>query len=83
MYKRIFLMSSNIRYLKMIFFSVDCKWASWGQWTTCSRTCGKGIQLRKRSFSTPAKNGGMECKGRNTARRACRKPSCHGIIYLL
>ena len=59
---------------------MDCKWATWEEWTSCSRTCDKGIQVRKRSFSTPAKNGGMECKGSDTARRACHKPSCPGTV---
>ena len=62
------------------FFSVDCNWSTWSQWSKCSRTCGTGFQLRKRTFSTAAKNGGEACVGKKNARRSCRKPKCPGKI---
>ena len=59
-------------------FSVDCKWSIWGQWTSCSKSCGVGKQTRKRTKATIADNGGKECAGPNNARRSCIIKKCRG-----
>ena len=60
---------------------MDCKWGSWSQWSACSKTCGNGVQERKRTEATKAKNGGKKCTGGNKERRSCTKGKCFkGIL---
>ncbi|XP_054160513.1 spondin-1-like isoform X4 [Oppia nitens] len=41
---------------------VDCIMGSWGEWSTCSKTCdGQGFRFRQRSILMNATNGGISC----------------------
>lgn len=40
---------------------VDCQVTAWGEWTSCTVTCGGGQQQRQRSIVRQASNGGKEC----------------------
>ena len=42
-------------------FAVNCTWGSWGDWTSCSVTCG--CFERARSIDVPAAHGGTNCNG--------------------
>ena len=55
---------------------MDCHWSKWGLWSKCSKSCGNGFSLRKRTKVTTAENGGKECVGKNTIRRSCNKRRC-------
>ena len=44
-------------------FSVDCEWSSWGDYSTCSVTCGTGTQIRERTKLVVEDNGGQPCSG--------------------
>ena len=59
-------------------FSVNCQWASWGSWQSCSRSCGGGTQKRYRTKSVVAQNGGNECSGSNTDTQSCNTNNCPG-----
>ncbi|KAG7281605.1 hypothetical protein CRUP_033715 [Coryphaenoides rupestris] len=37
--------------------SKNCSWTEWGEWGSCSRSCGVGQQLRLRTFLSPGPNG--------------------------
>ena len=56
----------------------DCKQSSWGEWSKCSKSCGKGVQERTRTIVTPAKNGGKACSGPNKEEKACNIEACPG-----
>ncbi|XP_046845449.1 thrombospondin-1-like [Xenia sp. Carnegie-2017] len=48
-------------------------WSKWGNWSDCSKTCGKGRQLRFRSCTNPKpQHGGRDCKGVREDQQACR-----------
>ncbi|XP_061166391.1 neurogenic locus Notch protein-like [Saccostrea echinata] len=56
---------------------VDGSWRSWGEWSSCSVTCGNGTQHRSRVCNDPApNNGGLDCLGSNTERQTCNNTTC-------
>ena len=59
-----------------VFIVIDCQWSTWGKWSICSQTCGKGLQERKRTKVTNAKNGGMECVGSHKETLSCNERNC-------
>ena len=70
----IYLVKMNIFHL-----IVNCKWTSWGKWSICSKTCGNGVQVRKRKVAVKAKNGGKKCSTDNDkATKSCHKKCCPG-----
>ncbi|KAK3584802.1 hypothetical protein CHS0354_021264 [Potamilus streckersoni] len=36
-----------------MFIVVPGGWGSWQEWTTCSRTCGRGVLFRRRICDNP------------------------------
>ena len=57
---------------------INCTWGSYGEWTTCTKTCGGGEKTRSRSEETSASNGGLDCEGNSTERSSCNEDSCPG-----
>ena len=57
---------------------VDCKWGSYGEWSSCSKTCGGGEEYRTRQVATPASNGGKDCEGDTTETMTCNDVACPG-----
>ncbi|CAL1678080.1 unnamed protein product [Lasius platythorax] len=58
-----------------------CKVTSWGEWSTCSVTCGRGTQLRQRHFRDEAAANANKCNTPLTDRRPCynaQSPYCTG-----
>ena len=56
--------------------SINCVWSSWRSWETCSKTCGGGTQVRRRSKTQAAQYGGTECTGNSIAYKNCNTNSC-------
>eukprot|EP00435_Cladocopium_sp_Y103_P012798 s4452_g3.t1 len=60
----------------------DCVWLPWGQYSTCSKTCGTGEQSRTRSKISES-GGGDPCTGpaepTHVAAWPCRIELCEGI----
>ena len=50
---------------------VDCEWADFTDWTSCSKTCGQGSQVRTRETFRVPMNGGNPCKGPKIQERNC------------
>lgn len=60
---------------------VDGNWAQWGNWSTCSATCGHGKVYRRRTCDSPAPtNGGKPCAGLGHESAECRMTSCPGML---
>ncbi|XP_068091514.1 SCO-spondin-like isoform X2 [Hyperolius riggenbachi] len=52
-------------------------WGPWSLWSSCSSSCGDGLQTRTRKCDHPApQNGGRNCTGDNEQQRHCRGPDC-------
>ena len=58
--------------------AVDCVWGEYGEWSTCSVTCGDGSRTRTRPEATPASNGGDPCTGSATETETCNLNACPG-----
>lgn len=69
----------EVECLKVKFCPVDGGWSSWTQWSACSKTCGVGVRVRKRSCSKPEpKFNGVSCDGENVEYEECRVVPCYG-----
>ena len=55
------------------------QWSAWSNWTTCSATCGTGIQSRVRSCNqASASIFKMSCRGEFSQVRVCHEAECAG-----
>lgn len=55
----------------------DGRWSSWSSWEVCSRTCGTGLQSRKRSCTYPETHvRGRQCEGDTTEYQLCFIAMC-------
>ena len=52
-------------------FSANCQWSPWGQWTSCSRSCGNGQKQRRRTIVKYEKYGGKKCSGSKREKGSC------------
>lgn len=57
--------------------SVDGVWEAWTTWTSCSRPCGTGEQVRSRNCVGPFYNG-SDCLGDWNQTKTCNTHSCAG-----
>ena len=59
-------------------------WATWEQWTQCTKTCGVGERIRNRNCSNPApENNGEYCAGPRSEKEYCWAPACTpGILKI-
>jgi len=53
-----------------------CQMAAWGDWGSCSVSCGDGQKIRLRSVLTPASKGGALCNDTLSETRACSSHPC-------
>ena len=56
--------------------AVDCLWSGFSEWSSCSSSCGEGLQKRERKALQPAQNGGLACAGEVKEERACKSKPC-------
>nr|CAB3219994.1 A disintegrin and metalloproteinase with thrombospondin motifs 18 [Phallusia mammillata] len=57
--------------------AVDGNWGEYGHWSSCTRTCGGGVQFRKRSCDNPRPQyGGRHCDGENKIYQMCNTRTC-------
>uniref|UniRef100_A0A3P8V8E3 SCO-spondin n=1 Tax=Cynoglossus semilaevis TaxID=244447 RepID=A0A3P8V8E3_CYNSE len=56
----------------------NCTWTGWGEWSSCSRSCGVGQQQRIRTFLSPGTNGSWceDILGGNQEQRFCNIKPC-------
>ncbi|XP_052085503.1 hemicentin-1-like [Mytilus californianus] len=56
---------------------VNGGWSNWAQWTTCSSSCGVGLQTRTRQCNNPSTQyGGIYCYGLSSQTRKCNTNFC-------
>ncbi|XP_010767368.1 SCO-spondin, partial [Notothenia coriiceps] len=56
----------------------NCSWKDWGEWSSCSRSCGVGQQQKIRTFLSPRSNGSWceDILGGNLEHRFCNIKPC-------
>nr|XP_026691172.1 hemicentin-1-like isoform X1 [Ciona intestinalis] len=54
---------------------VNCRWENWLTWSSCSTSCGGGVQTRARNYARVASCGGT-CVGESEETRACNTACC-------
>jgi hypothetical protein len=55
---------------------VDCKWKPFSGWSSCSKSCESGVQIRERAIDTLARRGGQPCRGDTKETRSCNTFKC-------
>ncbi|XP_066440797.1 SCO-spondin-like [Eleutherodactylus coqui] len=56
---------------------VDCQWSEWSIWSSCSVTCGSGVQTSERLQIRQRLYDGEECNGTPTRQKRCELPNCN------
>ncbi|CAK8692752.1 unnamed protein product [Clavelina lepadiformis] len=57
--------------------AIDGAWSDYVSWTPCTRTCGGGVQYKKRYCNNPEPRfGGRHCDGRNKIFQMCNTKQC-------
>lgn len=57
----------------------DCGlWTPWAAWSMCSRSCGTGLQIRRRSCTRRADDVLRHCLGEETQAQQCFLVACPG-----
>ncbi|NXG62902.1 PPN protein, partial [Hemiprocne comata] len=51
-------------------------WGSWGEWSTCSRSCGGGVSFRQRRCYSQRTEGASGCAGPSRSYQSCNVQSC-------
>ena len=58
-------------------FLVDGQWGPFGNWSSCSQTCGGGTRTRQRECNNPPpSNGGLDCVGNMIQELSCNASAC-------
>ena len=57
---------------------VDCEWETYGEWSSCSKSCGGGNKMRSRTKTTYASKGGQDCVGDSIQTEICNEVPCPG-----
>ena len=56
---------------------IDGNWGLWSGWSSCSVSCGGGVQRRERLCNNPEpEHGGAECRGPGTSAKNCNRFEC-------
>lgn len=69
--------SSEVRLCNTLPCPVDGGWSLFGEWGSCSLTCGSGVQDRQRTCTNPSPAfGGRPCDGSSMETRFCQQFPC-------
>ena len=65
----------------LCYLIVDGGWSLFGEWGSCSLTCGGGVQDRQRTCTNPSPAfGGRPCDGSSMETRFCLQFPCPGNL---
>ena len=60
---------------------VNGVWGNWSSFSVCSKSCGRGTQIRQRECDSPSPAyGGAVCLGNINETRSCNTNVCPGMV---
>ena len=63
-------------YNNVFCIAVNCTWDEFSDWTTCTKTCGGGLQVRQRKVAVESQFGGAACVGGTAEQKICNTQNC-------
>lgn len=71
-------------FITKFHLSVDGGWTDYGDWSSCTKSCGIGEKVRTRTCTKPTPaNGGKNCEGKSQEKTTCNTAPCPGYTPLL
>jgi hypothetical protein len=71
-----------IDFIGLFIIKLDGEWSEWSPLSTCSKTCGGGIQTRTRTCSNAAPgNVSLPCTGNSTETLRCNNQACNNSKF--
>ena len=65
--------------IQIRIFLVDCEWDNFGEWNSCSKSCGGGDKTRTRTVKAIEQNGRNPCLGESNETQSCNVDACPGM----
>ena len=66
-------------YQSSLYFTVDCGFTKWSDWSKCTKTCGEASKSRTRTATNPPHRGiGKKCVGPLRETKDCGLTPCDG-----
>ena len=60
-------------------FLVDGGWSAYGEYGQCTKKCGGGVKIRRRTCTNPTPaHGGEPCVGKSEETMSCNTDPCPG-----
>ena len=70
-------------YEQCISYKVHGEWSTWGDWSSCTKTCGAGKKVRKRTCTNPPPSrNGDHCDGLLHKEEECNTDPCTSNISM-
>lgn len=70
-------MNLDLKYCNLNPCPINGGWSRFNAWSACSKSCGKGMRIRKRFCDSPEpKYGGAQCDGDNVEFEECNIQPC-------
>ena len=63
-------------------YDCPCVWGQWGDWATCSVTCGGSTHNRYRDIARNKTNNGAECTGDDYETQDCGTDPCRKLTFM-
>ena len=60
------------------YFTVNCVWSPWSEWSACSKSCGGGRKISNRRMNKTLVNDHNDCSDDDIRYEECNSNPCPG-----